>query len=364
MRSTHNCFNYNDNSMYRFFRRLTLTGCPITDRGLELLWVETSGAVGCRAIEYLSICGTAVTIEGVKRFLRLTKTVRVLKWFDTVEALAQLALDDHLDRSFHPIPLSELSYIPAERHPFIHNHFSLAVSMCDPQMLRKINISCTRQITDQDLLSLRVLVNLKSLHVGIDSPSSVTFSNGIAPLVEVVGKTLVNLSISGFEAVNLSNIVRFCPEVSHLSLVFNRYVHDELIESRSNLEMKNLSIFFFAAKNEERSMDSFLTEAQLAKILASPALKKASIYDCPNLTDTVLRKAVESTQFANLVFLQISHCPSVTKRGIDLLQNDQNCLAGLCVNDCPKIDLRSYRADWEKAAKDENWDIQFFFFNN
>ncbi len=351
-------------SIYRFFRHLTLTGCPVTDWGLELLRVETSGAVGCGTIEYLSICRTAVTIQGVKRFLRLTKTVRVLKWFDTVEALAQLALDDDLDRSFiHPIPLSELSCIQTERQPFIRNHFSLAVFMCDPQMLRNIQISCTHQITDQDILSLRVLVNLTDLHVVCDSSTSVTFPNGIAPLVAVVGKSLVNLSLSRFEAVNLPVLVRFCPTLTYLSLTFNRYVRDEPIESRSNLEMRSLLMFFFAARHEERRMDSFLTEAQLAKILASPTLKKAIISSCPNLTDNVLRKAVDSTRFANLVYLQISNCPSVTKRGIDLLKNDENCISTLCVTDCPRIDLQSLQTDWDNASKEENWDIDLIFKN-
>jgi hypothetical protein len=95
-------------------------------------------------------------------------------------------------------------------------------------------------------------------------------------------------------------------------------------------------------------------------LLSPPLLLELEIVRCSTLNDDVLQKVAGIRNFCNLKMLNLRRCHGVTKKGIDVLMNAQNSLKEITFCFCNNIS-ESDIENWEKQAKDNNWELSIYF---
>jgi Holliday junction resolvase-like predicted endonuclease len=180
--------------------------------------------------------------------------------------------------------------------------------------------------------------------------------------------------------INVRAIIEFCPKLQSLKLnENNRYsttvsfkedakpYHSKRSRiERKPLVLKNLEKLLvvrpYYVENAEAQVEEQISSEDLLCLISSPSLIDIEIRDCPNLTDCVFESASEIHQFLSLEKLTLFKCNSLTRKGIDVVMNNQTPLKTIDVRSCGNI------TDGDIAllisnARSEKWQLSVEYVN-
>jgi hypothetical protein len=235
----------------------------------------------------------------------------------------------------------------------IYKNQSLELSVLLCPNITKVHIIWREgRLTDADILSLRSLENLNTLEIKHNAfLPGLTFDGGVAPLLQTVGTTLKKLNLKGFfNDVDIQAIIESCPNLQSLTVSVQRL---KTTWSKSE-EMPTRN----PASDQLAFLDLYgsVTTENLVALLSSPSLAHVRLSNCPSLTDEILHGTATQHSFRNLEYFKLYHCPSVSKKGIDILFRDTNPLKEIHLAWCERIKHKDW-ITWKELLDKHNWDL-------
>ena len=350
-------------------RELDITNCPVTDEGIKGLCVSKddlnrpSSRLGqCKLIVKLMINYTEVTSIGIQMALENLKNLKVLDCCSSVQVVGEMHQEAY-ENQVPDIPKYQLIDLHCTNESFTYlpyksGSLGAAVSLCS--QLLKLCIVTQEGMTDNDMLSLIGLCNLQEFSISAGTVCSVSFSDGIFPLLQSFGKSLQNLSIAEFPRVNVRSIIEYCPNLRSIDLIMNtKYDHywaEETQKSPNRPELKQLQKLQLVSTLHEYHEDDNVPEKHLGLLLMSPSLVHVYAKDCLTLTDVIFRKAHARHQFANLQHLELERCHNFKPGSAELVLNSSNPLKKLLFWECRLI-TRQMVTKWSKKAENKKWKL-------
>lgn len=346
----------------------------VTDVGIQGLCVP-SDHLGvkndrqglCQSIFKLSTSGTKITKQGIQLALSNLPSLKV--WDEvSVQLLYNIHYMDFFTKNLEDIPkyslinicVSDVYHDPFNT-PYICESLNLIVSICP--FVMQVKIMTVEGLQDSDLQSLLFLERLAELQISgsNENECSITFTDGIAPVLKGIGNSLKTLSLSHLGGINIHAILEHCSSLCSLTLKFNHgYVGTswtEKDEKRIKLEprvlgqLENLKL---STVSTNVFFSSPIPSENLVSLLLTPSLKNISIHDCITLTDKVFEKAAKLHNFRNLDYLELCNCHSVTGTVFELLMNHDNVLKKMVLLSCRRLTQCSVDF-WRDVVNANNW---------
>jgi hypothetical protein len=184
----------------------------------------------------------------------------------------------------------------------------------------------------------------------------------VIPLLKANGNTLKSLKLHLFDDVDIHSIIELCPNLNSLVIDHCEYceIPIPVEEPNNSLRCKRIKIEPPILRKLEVlriffSPFQFNAESLLLQLLSSPSLRILEIV-CIDLTDSILERVVLLHHFQNLKHLKLAYCDSLTKKGIDLLMNDNNSINSmeLEIDDSSLITTENLN-EWIEKSKQKNW---------
>jgi hypothetical protein len=277
-------------------------------------------------------------------------------------SIAETALDQKIPNTPKQYSLSLLSYDCFMQRFYRSGTLGQSLLLCP--YITDLHLILPGGIKNADLLSILSLKTLYVLSIYLDNgfsnrfDESVTFDRGILPLLKSFGKSLTLLQIEGRVLdIDISAIIRFCPNLHTLSLSRSRELPRVANLERAQVNTKiPVLLHLRKLRLDGGSYDqhSFVSPENLLKLLSSPSLSFVSLGYCNTLTDAILQNANDLHSFRNLEFLIIHHCNSVTKQGIDVFMQENNPLEVIDFSRCGNITDEDVN-NWKAIATEMNW---------
>ena len=358
--------NRHDFKILILSRFLNVNFTRLTNRGMQMLCREENGSPGCSLIESISIANTEVTHRGVRTILLSQTNLRIVQcdFYILFAALLLLSAEFISNGTPRTFPLTRIPAVRLRNNRDI-GLFERAISICNQLVITRLEIECDREssdLTDRDVVRILSLANFRLQELTFDglTDSSITFANGIAPILELMGSTLQILQICGVENVDLSLIITRCPNLLKLGLDHNKSYVRNVLPRTSKVCLPQLKEFSFDANEESDNIQEFPCANQMSFILSSPMLKRLFINYCTTLSDDVLAFAFRQSNFENLTDIDISGCHSITNTGLDLFKRDENSISYLYLDNCNSVDMERFNAEWKLKEKERNWKVEVF----
>ena len=331
----------------------------MTDDGIKglCLSIDNQGMkderVGqCKSIHTLNICHTKVTEKGIQIAFENMPGLKQLFSHFPIEILADFSV------RFPQFSLALLECRARDRYcptlpPYKIGSLGLAAFMCP--FVTKVEMELQEGITDVELLGLLKLKNLCELSINREYAGTVreqiTFEGGVAPLLVAFGKSLTLLKLENLKIkTDIGIIFENCPVLSTLDLFCVNVQQPEFLRSQ-----KILSKLKFLTVLRDPDHDEF-PSYYLTSLLSSPELCKVSLTVQDSLTDEILLDAANRHQFLKLEELILEYCHVVTKLGIDVFFNDNNCLKKIELFECASLNEQD-EDEWKRLIGQKNWQI-------
>jgi hypothetical protein len=309
---------------------------------------------------------TSVTKRGALLAIENLTALKHLHHESTFEALVEL-MQTGWDRNLLKISdsFSEVHLSLGYFTPYIQGSLGQVVQLIPS--LTCVDIFVTKGLNDSDLVSLLSLKNLKTFHLKHPSEAEeqnqefeITFKGGVVPLLRKFGHCLESLNITFFTVIDIWTVFKFCPNLilfffeSHCDSV-TVLPESEIALYRNNEEkrliLKNLAVLVFG----------YDTSPEVLHFLFSfPALIEIEIIACEALTDEVLQNAISRNEFKNVMIFNLSFCHYVTKRGIDALMTNRNCVEKLRIKRCNNLTHENVY-EWHLQAIKLNWNLNIHY---
>ena len=380
-----------------FIRELNVSGCvKITDAGIEGLCVSVNhlGKVDqrmgqCKSIETLKfISGTRITKKGIQvalinlPFLKKFEIPGGPSFAVPVQFLAEMHQSDWnikqlKDIRKYSLESLNLAWLPYDSKfisfPYTSGSLGLVASLCPSVTVVKVEF--ITGLTDSDLLGLLSLENVKELEIhGNDVNTTVTFEGGVVPLLKGFGSSLKKLVLSNLKAVNIRAIIDFCPKLQYLWLFNESYSTTVSAKEdakpyhskRCRMEQKplvlrnleKLRVIHYCGDEENE-----ISSEDLLSLLSSPSLIYIDFFASDHLTDYIFERASEIHQFLSLEKLTVCRCPSLTRRGIDVVMNNKTPLKAIEIYYCDNItedDIDLLISN----ARSEKWELSVEYYDD
>jgi hypothetical protein len=293
--------------------------------------------------------------------------------FEVLVELTQMMLDKKLEHvpsfqlSILRAPYSYLQFKYGERRPYRNRSLELVISLC-PSIV-KLELNLDKGFMDAELLCLISLEMLRELIINRrrEDEIDITFDGGVVPVLKVIGRSLENLNLSCFDAVNLWIVVDFCPNLISLTicryLLRSNYFTLRSHKSRERAVCKRDNVNQFVLRElENLKLDCGYNVPSdiLLFLLSSPTLVKIDIRTCDTLTDDIFLIAFKLHQFQNLSMLLLRSCSSVTYQVIDMLMIGGNPVFFISTQDCQNMTEEDV-SNWKMKIRHTNWKIQWSF---
>ena len=358
------------------YRYLDVEGCPITDDGInglcigvDYLRMEEEKSGKCKSIHSLKMKETKITKTGVQLALDSLPDLKIFEFTNYVQILAELH-EAAVERNPADIPTYPFTHLEWNDSsdctsyiiPYTIGSLERTLLMCP--LVTVVNIFEENGVTDTELQSLLALKRLRELCIEGDN-DKITFDGGIIPLLKAFGNSLELLKLKELDCVNIRAIIKYCPNLSSLSLSNNcQYTSDQLEESqpscskrvRKELILENLKSLKLSCSRKDFEFSS----EQLIWCLSSPQLVNLSINFCSELTDNILQQAVNLHHFCHLEHLDIFNCYHVSKKGIDLFMTESNPLKVINLVSCALL-TEEHVDGWEDLIEERNWQTSIKF---
>jgi hypothetical protein len=357
-----------------------VSGCQgVTDNGIQRLCGGAHHLEGesrrkeyiwdygkCKLIQKLRVKGTSVTKKGIQIALQNLPSLKVLSHELVVEVLSNIH-QSALKSNLPLIPKYSLIKI-AVASPYTQGCFGLALALC-PSVIKVKFEEIRSDFLNSDLLELLKLASLHHLQIKCFYRSSVTFYDGVIPLLKAKGNLLESLKLEMFSDVDIHSIIEFCPNLNSLVIDDCKFCEIPVEEKDSFVRWKRIKIEPPILRKLEVlrlkfSPFQFNAESILLQLLSSPSLRILEIAGCSELTDVILETVVLLHDFQNLEELEVAYCDSLTKKGIDLLMSDKNSIKEMTLqfnHNNSELFTAENINEWKEKSEQKNWQLELNF---
>ena len=366
-------------------RVLKAVFCPITDEGIKALCAGVDGCEGgvnrsrlgrCKQIRTLDIRGTAVTKKGVQMILENLQHLNKFKSDCQIQVMADLLrgpLQHRVPQCVSNLTSLGNSSLRGRRFDFGCNvvcqrgDIQLVAKACCS--VNKANIDTSylncdnRNDTVMEILQLKT-VSTFTIEGGFEENSTLTFDGGIVPVLRKFSSTLTSLTFKFLNSpLNILTIVEHCPKLEKLKIehcMLNDDMHSEEETAASTCKRVKTDWVLENLKTLKVSYCEDLSAEHFSVLLLSPKLNNLWC-ECNSLQmDDYFCRASSVHQCQNLQTLFFRLESGITKRGIDCLMNERNCLEEIFLFSCKSIE-DSDVLNWSRLAREKNWDAVFLY---
>ncbi|EFX86810.1 hypothetical protein DAPPUDRAFT_307822 [Daphnia pulex] len=300
---------------------------PRLSNSLQTLWLE----------------GTQVTKKGIQEALQKLRSLKALEHKSTVKVLGEMHREDWANtEKRNKIPkyaLTKISYCIKEKQ-ISSDRIVKAVSQCNS--ITELDIAKTGDFSD-------FFTGRNEIDNGY---RQFTFDGVMIPILNIIGNSLKDFSISLFDSFKLCTIIDCCPNLRKLKLRYCGYYSIDEIEKFSNVqERKTLG------KLQELTLDSVqISPDDLFTLMSSSSLKSIELEKCKTFNDDILQQAYDLHMFPNLEYLKLTKCDSVTERGINLLLKERSQVKKIKIISRKGIAKEKLEV-WQISLK--NWELEY-----
>ena len=236
--------------------------------------------------------------------------------------------------------------------PYSAGDLAAAIQLC-PYVVQVELEALGRDFSDQDLLTLRNLTNLRHFQLQATS-NRISFKGGVLPILQKFGpKSLEFLALSCLNDVYLDSIVQLCPKLQS----FFTFAID--FSPQRQVKPDQYLLHHLEHMGVQVGRNNTPTSDHLSLLLSSsPSLVTLKLIGLNGLNDRVMETAALSHGFAHLKILEVGNCPNLTYSSIDhLLTLTGSPLNVIHVsNDSDQFSQERIKA-WRKLAENNNWDL-------
>jgi len=341
---------------------LDLSYCrQVSDPGLQSVFLpqDSSGSADmrfgrCKLLSKLLVGGAQnVTSEAVQDALQHLHHLVVLDFHDSVGVVEQLVLEGVLDRKL----LLRSLYTQECRSC---DSLALAVSVCP--MVEHVYIVTSENIASTNLLSLLDLKQIQEIHVSNElGLYSLPVQEQLGPVLQKHGETILSINLAEVEQVDVGLICNFCPNLTHLALLWNRsYLEHDPGKNKGFVrtffsKLRTVNIAF--VEQDEENLFTEICTRDLSCILVSPNLKKVKMCHAQNLTDLLLSDILEERGFAKIEYLELTKCNEISFEGLERVLQCENCLTHAKFVKCEEITRRDFQS-YQKKIKKWKWNMK------
>lgn len=319
--------------------------------------------VKCKKLYKLDISNTGVTCRGAQVAIENIKHLTFLDFPDICEAVCQArkncdvyTKDDLPSEQILNLRYLTISQMKQYMTPIPHS-VKVAVLVCP--FITEVHFM--RGATDKCVTLLSELQHLHVLHIGNSDEEFISFEDGILPLLQTRGNSLLDLSLHEVNKIDLGLIAALCQNLKKFSCLiagypvaeFPMHTHPEIIASVNHDVFSKLEQVKLLIHTPENTFP-----AQYVKILTVNAVKLRELHFAfvHSLTDTVLDFILNANKFEHLENCYFESCNKLSGDSINQLIDVCQVMKSLVLKYCNEITRQDF-AQYCKFCRDNNFEM-------
>ncbi|XP_046452028.1 uncharacterized protein LOC124199997 [Daphnia pulex] len=302
------------------------------------------------SLQTLCLEGTQITKKGIQEALQKLRSLKALEHNSTVKVLCEMHREDwEKTEKRNKIPKYALSKI----------NFAVKDNQKSKDRLCKV-VSLCPSIT-------KLFISKKGLNEGLKEGRTnniremenigyrpFTFNGDMVPLLNIIGNSLTELSLCGFDSLNICSIIDCCPNLRQLKLSNSRdFSADPERHEYFNIEERKT--FEQLEKLTVSSVN--ISPENLFTLMSSSSLKLIVVEKCKTFNDEILQQASDLHSFPNLEYLELNECDFVTVKGLNVLLSESNPLKEMKISSKDMKSLAQINKRWKQHLALENWEL-------
>ena len=336
--------------------------------------------IGCLCSGEFSSSGTPLPLEkvwlyqtwihsdGVKMLLK-SKNIIHVGYKDLMTVIDQLH-PEYLELTDVPrdeqYALTNMTYEPDIFSDMSVDHAFLTFVAHCPNVTEFTLHSYQTMVTHHHIRYLTALENLQKLHL-ITFYVPKFFPRGLAPLLEVRGRTLTELYLQDMAMVNFEVIGYCCPNLT--TLIFHHSLGEEPYDEKPieqilpNFNKEMCPKLFSLLEHLTITISSYVEipvfgPEMLQLLLANClGLKTLELSFVTGLSDEVLETVLITNALPKLSKLSLTHCDYITGQGVKVLLDLKNPLKQLHLINCQQIRLQDVNY-FRRLSKKKKWNLE------
>merc|ERR1711874_199322 len=157
---------------------------------------------------------------------------------------------------------------------------------------------------------------------------------------------MVSINLAEIEEVSVQLIRDACPNLLHLSLLWNRsfILHDSPSSRGHFSRLRTVQVSCIDDTDDGKITD--IPSHDLVSILSCPGISSINLNNCQSLTDDVVRQVTGVNRFHKILKMELEKCDNVTMEGLEEILEAHNGLDRLALEKCEsgtKRDVEEYR---------------------
>lgn len=301
------------------------------------------------SLQTLCLEETQVTEKGIQEALQKLRSLKVLEHESTVKVLGEMHREDWENTEKRDkIPKYALSKInfAVKDNQKSKDRLWKVVSLCPSITKLFISKKGLNEVKEGRTNNIREMENI--------GYRPFTFNGDMVPLLNIIGNSLTELSLCGFDSLNICSIIDCCPNLRQLKLSNSRDFsadperHEYFnIEERKTFEqLEKLTV-----SSVNISPENFFT------LMSSSSLKLIVVEKCKTFNDEILQQASDLHSFPNLEYLELNECDFVTVKGLNVLLSESNPLKEMKISSKDMKSLAQINKRWKQHLALENWEL-------
>jgi hypothetical protein len=306
------------------------------------------------SLQTLCLEETLVTEKGIQEALQKLRSLKVLEHESTVKVLGEMHREEWENtEKRNKIPkyaLSKINFVVKDNQKSKDRLWKV-VSLCPS--ITKLFIS--KKGLNEELKEGRTNNIREMENIGY---RPFTFNGDMVPLLNMIGNSLTELSLCGFDSLNICSIIDCCPNLRQLKLSNSRdFSADPERHEYFNIEERKT--FEQLEKLTVSSVN--ISPENLFTLMSSSSLKFIVVEKCETLNDEILQQASDLHSFPNLEYLELNECDFVTVKGLNVLSSESNPLKEMKISSKDDKSLAQIKKVWKKHLALENWELNISY---
>ncbi|XP_050715630.1 uncharacterized protein LOC126998204 isoform X2 [Eriocheir sinensis] len=330
-------------------RELDVSNTGITDSALiRLSYDEKRKMPQCQKLEKVSVTGCTLSPTGPAYLLHYLPRLYHLDYehmFQVFDVLRDWGVTKDNVTQCEPYPLRLLTstsdHIDAAS-------VDVAMTLC-PYVLE---VTLSNAIIPNELLYQTMrLENLAHLRLTNCDDLTLSFHEGVLPVLTLRGHNLISLLLANFTVVDLVAIADCCPKLQNLAFS-NITIYEEIMYPRDDLftTLVNLEVWTTVTTD---TCNSVILRQLLGQC---KGLQNLLVRGADALSDKLLHELWRTNPMPRLSRLTLDSCNNVTTAALYHLLEEDNHLTLLRVWSCFFVTRQDYR-DLSQYIKDHNFDL-------
>jgi hypothetical protein len=332
-----------DNGLMTLFSPVDLAGCR-NDRFGKCVNISKLMVASCQKISEI----------GALEALKCLKNLQVFDYQNSVGVISTFADEAKYHNKPRQKFLLKSLYVCTDFLP--SDALSVAIMSCpQAEYIYLVTFTGMDENTALALLDMNIITEM---HIRNEMDAfCLPFYTSCSPVLAKHGETMVSINLAEIEEVSVHLIRDACPNLLHLSLLWNRsfFLHDGPSSRSRFSRLRTVHVSCVDEADDGKITD--IPSDDLVSILSCPDICSITLNNCQSLTDDVVRMATDVNRFDKIVKMELEKCDSVTIEGLEEILEAHNGLEQLALEKCENVTKRDVEV-YRKKVKKLNWNIK------